>query len=220
MIRVGIPLSLEYQSMHEKECETYRCKVVDYTHNQIFVDYPLNEKTQRTTFLTKGTKLNVTFIGEDKAVYTFLSEVIGRTIQDIPVIQLTYPGDDELEAVQRRNFFRVPATLEVHVAHQKNQQEILKTLTSDISAGGMAVSFQKRGHFQVGDLVAISIEFPVENKKELIELQGEVIRVTEPIPNKVGKLSLQFINLDKKVKEKLVRYTLKRQLELRRKGLV
>ncbi|MFP7732977.1 hypothetical protein ACLHDF_06025 [Priestia aryabhattai] len=53
-----------------------------------------------------------------------------------------------------------------------------------------------------------------------LELKGEIVRITASTSFKAGQLSIKFIDMDKQTKEMMIRYTLKRQLDLRRKGLL
>ena len=55
---------------------------------------------------------------------------------------------------------------------------------------------------------------------QYLELKGEVVRITAPTSCKVGQLSIKFMDMEKQTKEIMIRYTLKRQLDLRRKGLL
>jgi len=83
-------MRLTLESGHRESTlqQTYRCKVVEFTEDVIYISYPLNEKTQRSAFLLKGTKLLAAFIGYDQNVYTFPTEVTGREIKGMPVVKL------------------------------------------------------------------------------------------------------------------------------------
>ena len=216
MIKVGMPLKLE----HAEGEITYRCKVVDCTEHKLIIDYPLNEKTKKTAFLMKGTKLNAMFIGEDKSVYGFSTEVKNRAIKDIPIIELDYPGDKYLEAVQRRNFFRVPVTLTVVMQKDGEKEGSLQSFTKDLSVGGVCIHLFERSDFKVNEEVKIGLLLKYEEKEVTLELQGKLVRIEQPINEKHGQLSVEFLSASIKAKQLLMRYTLKRQLELRRKGLL
>ncbi|KSU89522.1 flagellar brake domain-containing protein [Priestia flexa] len=216
MIKVGMPLNLE----SEEDQITYRCKVVDCTEHKLIIDYPFNEKTKKTAFLMKGTKLNAMFVGEDKAVYGFSTEVKDRAIKDIPVIELDYPGDDSLEAVQRRNFFRVPVTLTVVMEKYGEAKNSLQSFTRDLSAGGVCINLSERSDFKVNEEVKVGLLLKHEEEEVTLELQGKLVRVEQPINEQQGQLSVEFLSPNIKAKQLLMRYTLKRQLELRRKGLL
>ncbi|MCM3769608.1 MULTISPECIES: flagellar brake domain-containing protein [Priestia] len=50
MIKVGMRLTLESEHRDSTLQQTYRCKVVEFTEDVIYIRYPLNEETPRSTF--------------------------------------------------------------------------------------------------------------------------------------------------------------------------
>jgi c-di-GMP-binding flagellar brake protein YcgR len=189
--------------------------------DMIYISYPLNEETQRSTFLLEGTKLLAMFIGYDQIVYTFPTEVTGREIKGMPAVKLFYPGDKKLKSIQRRNFFRVPLTVKAVIKSEQEQQEVMEMMTKNISAGGVAGSFHHSLLFNEKGSVVVRLSLPnSEGTLHHLELKGEIVRITASTSFKAGQLSIKFIDMDKQTKEKMIRYTLKRQLDLRRKGLL
>ncbi|MBU8850896.1 flagellar brake domain-containing protein [Bacillus sp. FJAT-26377] len=221
MIKAGMRLTLESGHRESTLQQTYRCKVVEFTEDVIYISYPLNEETQRSAFLLKGTKLLATFIGYDQNVYTFPTEVTGREIKGMPVVKLFYPGDKKLKSIQRRNFFRVPLTVKAVIESEQEQQNVMEIMTKNISAGGIAGSFHHSLLFNEKDSVVVRLSLPNrDGALQHLELKGEVVRITAPTSCKVGQLSIKFMDMEKQTKEMMIRYTLKCQLDLRRKGLL
>ena len=68
-IKLGTTLTLE-PTFNEKK-EKYRCKVVDIDNHTVYIDYPLDSKTNKTLFLIDGTQLRVTYAEESKAIFAF-----------------------------------------------------------------------------------------------------------------------------------------------------
>lgn len=50
MIKAGMRLTLESGHRESTLQQTYRCKVVEFTEDVIYISYPLNEETQRSAF--------------------------------------------------------------------------------------------------------------------------------------------------------------------------
>jgi len=115
----------------------------------------------------------------------------------------------------------VPLTVKAVIESEQEQQDVMEIMTKNISAGGIAGSFHHSLLFNEKDSVVVRLSLPNrEGALQHLELKGEVVRITAPTSCKVGQLSIKFMDMEKQTKEMMIRYTLKRQLDLRRKGLL
>ena len=92
------------------DSEKYKSKVIDMGDGFVMIDYPTHIETGKTAFFLDGTQLLVSFIDHMKMSYAFQTEVSGRLNKGIPMLKLSYPGDEQLIKVQRREFVRVETT--------------------------------------------------------------------------------------------------------------
>ena len=98
-----------------KDSEKFKSKVVDIGDGFIMIDYPTHIETGRTAFFMDGTQLHVTFTDSMKMSYAFRTEVGGRLNKGIPMLKLSYPGDEQLIKIQRREFVRVESAIDIAV---------------------------------------------------------------------------------------------------------
>jgi len=214
LIKIGVPLTLELK--YSEHMEKYKCKVAEIEDGKIYIDYPIDMSTNRTAFLLDGTQLKVSFVGEDEAVYAFEAEVLGRTKRNIPLLILSYPGDNQLLRIQRRQFVRVDAIVDVAIHPLQDEFVPFTTVTSDISAGGAAIVLP---HRETGIKHGMTIEIWLvlhmrSGDYHYLHFPARVVRIFE---ENVVKASLQFLEVNDVDRLTLIRYSFEKQLELRKK---
>jgi c-di-GMP-binding flagellar brake protein YcgR len=130
-----------------KDSEKFKSKVVDIGDGFVMIDYPTHIETGRTAFFMDGTQLHVTFVDNMKLSYAFRTEVGGRLNKGIPMIKLSYPGDDQLIKIQRREFVRVESAIDIAV---EKDGRFTQHVAADLSAGGVALGLthQSRDAFK------------------------------------------------------------------------
>src|SRR5690625_3323193 len=114
-----------------------RSKVIKLNRRNLFIDLPTNIHTKKTVYLSKGDQLFVTFIGADEAVYQFNTEIKGRKNLNVPALKLAYP--EQIDRIQRRNFVRIKATVDVAVHCPQLTFRPFTTVSYDISGGGLSI---------------------------------------------------------------------------------
>src|SRR3954452_6283205 len=160
MLTIGNPLVLE--SKYANQFEQYKCRLVDRKGNLLYIDYPINVATNRTTFLVDGTQLKVTFV-EGESAYLFESEILGRVKRGIPMMELIYPGDKYVIKIQRRKFVRVETTVDVAIHPFNGEFNPFTSLTEDISAGGALINLKKQTEVKEGMLIRTVFVLPMQN---------------------------------------------------------
>lgn len=212
-IKVGTILTLE--PSHSEKVEKYRCKVVDIDDTSIFIDYPIDSITNKTVFLMDGSQLRASFSEHTSAAFAFPTEVLGKNKGQIPMIRLSYPGEEELIRIQRRDFVRVMAAVDVSIQFEEEKYQFV---ADDISAGGMAVILNKNVKFKDGDDISLLIPLAFNNGDiKYVTTTAKVIRIGEKSEQHIA--SIQFTDTDDLDKQLIVRYCFERQLILRKKGL-
>ncbi|WP_313891507.1 flagellar brake domain-containing protein [Psychrobacillus sp.] len=212
-IKVGTILTLE--PSYSEKVEKYRCKVVDTDDTSIFIDYPIDSITNKTVFLMDGSQLRASFYEHTSAAFAFPTEVLGKKKGQIPMIRLSYPGKEELIRIQRRDFVRVMAAVDVSIQFEDDKYQFV---ADDISAGGMAVILNKKIKFKDGDTISLLIPLAFNNGDiKYVTTTAHVIRIFEKSEQHIA--SIQFTDTDDLDKQLIVRYCFERQLMLRKKGL-
>ncbi|MCP3738710.1 flagellar brake protein [Rossellomorea sp. BNER] len=156
MIKIGSVLTLE--SIVKSNKDKYKCKLVELEGERFFIDYPIHMKTEKTVFLLNKTRLKVSFVYNDKTAYFFETEVVGRVKKKIPMIELHFPGEQELVKIQRRQFVRVETAIDACVIAEKGK---IPTITDDISAGGCTVILRENETFDMEEDVRVLLVVPL-----------------------------------------------------------
>ena len=201
---------------YSEKIENYKCKVAEMGNGKIYIDYPIDMSTNRTAFLLDGTQLKVSFVGEDEAVYAFEAEVLGRTKRNIPLLILSYPGDEHLIRIQRRQFLRVDAIVDVAVHPLNDEFAPFTTVTSDISAGGAAIVLPNN-ETGVKHGMTIDIWLVLHMRSgdyHYLHFPARVVRIFE---ENVLKASLEFLEVNDVDRLTLIRYSFEKQLKTRKK---
>ena len=194
-----------------KDSEKYKSKVIDMGDGFVMIDYPTHIETGKTAFFLDGTQLLVTFIDSMKISYAFRTEVSGRLNKGVPMLRLTYPGDEQLIKIQRREFVRVDVAVDVAV--EKNGL-FGRFVTEDLSAGGMALNLPGKVLYNEGDLVSLTIVLPFMNKViKYVKVDAKLIRFWEKKGRKIA--SLQFEELNPIESQDIIRFCFERQLQAR-----
>jgi c-di-GMP-binding flagellar brake protein YcgR len=219
MINIGDTIILEPKNSVENE--KYRCKLVEKKGELIYIDYPISLNSGKTAFLLDGYQLKGSFVGKDNTVYLFETEVKGRVKQNIPMIVLSYPHEEQLVRVQRRQYVRVDTPVDF-AAHPITKDEFVPfvAITSDISAGGAAVILPNKIKLKPGTLFNSWIVLPMQSGDyHYMILKSKVIRV---IPGKNGerdKMPIEFVDISNSERQLLIRFSFETQINLKRKGI-
>jgi c-di-GMP-binding flagellar brake protein YcgR len=218
MIHIGDIITLELKN--SDQIEKYKCRLVDRKGNEFFIDYPLSLDTNRTVFLLDGTQLNATFVGPDgSSVFLFETEIKGRVKKNIPMLVLSFPGEENLIKIQRRQFVRIETSVDIAIHPLDFEFTPFTAITDDISAGGVSFLIPIDSPLKQGMKVQIWLVLVVQNGEyHYLKLHGRLARILEFNETR-NKVSLQFFDITSQERQLLLRFCFDRQLEIRRKGL-
>ncbi|WP_262173024.1 flagellar brake protein [Saccharococcus sp. Marseille-Q5394] len=206
-MRLSIGTSVMIDKDFTETGDKYKSKVVDLNDGFVLIDYPAHIDTGKTAFFMDGTQLLISFV-ENKMSYAFRTEVAGRVNRGIPMLKLTYPGDDQLIKIQRREFVRVETVIDVAVAIEGIFQQFV---AEDISAGGIALNIGQDDLFEGTDFVSLTIALPYVNDDiKYIRTEAKVVRVWEKDDRLIA--SLEFAKISTTDRQNIIRFCFERQL--------
>ncbi|PYZ94488.1 pilus assembly protein PilZ [Salipaludibacillus keqinensis] len=215
MIKVGNTIHLELKSSDEEK-RRYKSKILDYNESKIFIDYPVDKKTKKPHFFLEGTQFRVWFMGNDKAIYLFESEVLGKDVKKFPMLVLKDPGVSDYVRIQRRQYVRVDTTIDVAVHCLNNKCKPFTTVTADVSGGGMALVLPEQHSVEEKDVIKTWLALPYQSGEMIyLEVKAKTIRILKDRGRLKG--SFEFVDLDDIERQKIVRYCFERQLTLKKK---
>ncbi|MFK4997755.1 flagellar brake protein [Bacillus sp. N9] len=132
MLKIGMEIMIELHNQGKEEM--YKSKIVDVRDDQIYIYYPINTETNRTSYLQANTTMYVNFVSENLTAYTFQTYVNGRIRHPVPMLILHYPGKKSLLKIQRRQYVRIAVSIDVAFEFFESGSKFA-TVTEDFSAG-------------------------------------------------------------------------------------
>jgi c-di-GMP-binding flagellar brake protein YcgR len=216
MLAVGEPLYLEPLISDKKD--TYKSKIFEMKENEIYIDYPSNESTNRTEYFFDGTQFKASFLDKDKNVYTFRTELLGRKIEKIPVLILTLPKQEEIHKIQRREFVRIETLLDVAVKSTNDTMHPFTSVVVDLSAGGMLLSLPLNHRVQKEDILDCLVVLPMQSGEKIyLELTCNVLRILDGQGTNRQRAPLQFNQISSKNRQHIIRYCFEQQVLMKKK---
>lgn len=218
MLNVGDVLILE--DVDAKEVKRYKSKIVEIRSEELYIDYPFDEATGKASFLLNNQKLKAYIVTKDQNVFTFYTSIIGRKKIEIPVIIMSFPGNEYLEKAQRRRYVRVPSVVDVAVHPLFDDFKPFTTTSLDISAGGIAILAPEENEFIIGKTIVLWLVLPFEGESHrYIKTRAHIIRVNSQVVDEKQRVSLEFDGLTPTQRQDLIQFSFDQQLKHRRKGM-
>ena len=205
---IGTVISIDKDLSNDSE--KYKSKIIDIGLDFVMIDYPTHIESGETAFFLDGTQLLISFTDKMKNSYFFKTEVNGRRIEGVPMLELSYPGDDQVIQIQRREFVRTEAALDVAVL--KNGK-FTKLVTEDISAGGLGLNLSGTAYNEK-DHLSLLIVLPFKNKEmKYIRTEAEIIRISVMSNREVASVKFKEISLSDR--QRILRFCFKQELKMR-----
>lgn len=194
----------------------FRSKILDAEKNKVYIDYPVEENSNKPNYFFEGTQFRVWFVGSDQTIYLFETEVVGKSIRKLPMLVLLDPGSDHYMRIQRREYFRVETSIDVAVHSLNGEFKAFTTVSLDLSGGGMALLLSEDQEFQPNQQVNTWLALPYQSGLiDYVNVRASFIRSLK----KSGRVKgmFQFVQLEERDRQKIVRFCYERQLEMKKK---
>lgn len=161
-----------------------------------------------------------TFYGKvftGSGIYSFTSVYVDKKMSPLPIWIVKTPSN--LEKTQQRSFVRFDVPLPVIVEYRLNNDEdeitSLKLTTKDLSGGGLQVISDEK--IKVGKKVHLTLDIPEHGA---FQIDGQVVRLNQPQEDRqLFWISIKFLSIPNNIRDKIIRFIVRRQLEQRQKGL-
>lgn len=199
----------------EEAMQEYKSRIADMTPSYISLEVPIHVKTGKLKRLYAGDQINAYFLTEGGVKNYFNSVVLGFKEEVIRLILIKAPEEEQITKVQRRNFLRVPAELELAI--KLNDQLMFTAATDDVGGGGVSFLCESRVPVKRNDTVSCWLLLPFRNGQiEHAGFKGEIVRI-KPLEN--GKLivMVQYTEIADNERQRIIRYCFERQLDFRKR---
>ncbi|TFE03101.1 flagellar brake protein [Jeotgalibacillus salarius] len=210
-MKIGTVLTIE--PMHASQNDKYKSRLVEISGGKLYIDYPISISTNKTVFLIDGMQLRISYTDDKNDAFTFETEVKGRKNANIPMIALEEPVDEDVVKIQRRQFVRVNASIDLSI---KTDSLKFVTVTEDISAGGLSFIMKEGMNFHSGDDLELFLVLPMRNgDTQYLKVAGEITRTKQVDRIHIGMV--KFNDLTAIERQLLLRYTFECQLKMKEK---
>jgi c-di-GMP-binding flagellar brake protein YcgR len=195
----------------------YSSYIYDLDDNYIYLLQPTN-KNGLNAVIRHDEEFDVSFINKDGKRMGFsskLKEIIKE--DDKTILKISKPKE-VFYRIELRENFRVDILAEAEVIYLKNSSpKRSKSTIIDISASGAKISanIELSAELNVGEVVYLTFE--LEDGMKVENLEARIVRKAIATESGVHHYGLQFVNLDRKLHEKMVKFCLNKQLEFVRK---
>jgi len=183
--------------------------------DRIIVEQPLDRFNNRYS-AEFNEELSIYFYNDDKSMFAFRSYLHaaggGR-------FSLAMPDDDMIQKIQRREFFRVPASIIVCLEDVKGV--IRCHYSFDLSGGGVSLLTADTEDYKLDEKVSgcLYLEFAGEPTRE-IPFHAKIVGGRSK-SDKVNLTALAFTQLEESKRSQVIRYCLQLQRDIRDKlGIV
>ncbi|MCB2297148.1 flagellar brake protein [Clostridium tagluense] len=202
MIKVDFAINRKLEILVEERY--YNTNIQDLTEEYIAISIPMSGG--QYVPLSRGDIIDVIYY-EDENLYKFKSSVIGRKIENIPILLVSKPL--EIEKIQRRKYVRISLINTAKYKNLKNQSKIspktieereyLKASIVDLSGGGMKVRVSEE--IVMNDFILVNLTVNNED----IHIVGQAKRIQKDDEGRfVCGLSFEF--LDNLTRERIIKY--------------
>lgn len=152
---------------------------------------------------------------ENGQVYQFQSIITGKRISPLPIWIITLPTN--ITKVQQRSFVRLDIVLPVKIQIVSNDQDeeapFIDVLTKNISGGGVCLIMQDKR--KLGTRLNVQLQLP---EQEVWTIPSEVVRLDVPQNDRqLYWIGVKFLDIAETVRNRLIRFIFKKQLEQRQK---
>ncbi|WP_164984948.1 flagellar brake protein [Ammoniphilus sp. CFH 90114] len=200
--------------------DTYKSRVDNVLDQSLLIEVPLSEKNGKSMAYSAGIEITVFYFGLDGSKYIFPSRVLSRKNEDVPLWEIALPRLEDIERIQRRNYLRIPAMLELSLKSLTRGIQFLAR-TVDVSGGGVAFTCKKEYRMVQGERFQCWLAIPFRQGMEHAPFIAKVVRIVPPKEDMDHQTIMLMISVIKEPeREKIIRYCFERQLELRKKGVL
>lgn len=195
----------------------YVAKIIDKDKQYVYLDIPIHIETEKSTYIPVETKIDIKYAGKDGAAYRFTTKIVAHKTLRVPTLVVNVP--QSVERIQRREFVRVQAAIDVAVHSLAHKFPAFTTVTYDISAGGASIILGTHNKVSVGDQVELIFAFQMNNEAiHYVMTNARLLRLDEQKGQPILG-SFQFTNISAKDQQKFVQLCLEIQREARQKEL-
>ncbi|MNW39991.1 PilZ domain protein [compost metagenome] len=194
----------------EKECKS---RIADIEEESFLIEIPIESDTGKVKRLFIGDELSIYFLSDTGVKNYFNTYVLGFAEDVVQLVRIRKPEEDTISKIQRRNFLRVVAELELAVKLKDSTQFIAHT--EDVGGGGVSFICDSKYVINQGDLIYCWLLLPFKNGLiDHVPFEAEVVR-TKSLESGRTTVMLKFVSISNLERQTLIRYCFERQFDFK-----
>jgi c-di-GMP-binding flagellar brake protein YcgR len=194
----------------------YKARIADVTDSYLSTEIPIKIGAGGSyKKLYAGDQISAHYITEGGVKHYFNTVVLGFKEEVIRLVLIKPPEPGQITSVQRRNFLRVPAELEIAV--KITEQVMFTAVTDDVGGGGISFISESRMPVKTHDMLNCWLLIPYRNGSiEHANFKGEVVRIKALESGKLVVM-VQFTEIADAERQRIIRFCFERQLDFRKR---
>lgn len=214
-MKIGTTLIITGKDPIQNKILEYRSKIIEKDEKYLFIDHPINMQTNKTSYFPIGTNFTVSFIGKDENLYRFQTTVEKRIKLTIPSLAITFPNKDSIEKIQRREFVRVKATVDIAIHCPDHSFPPFTTVTVDISGGGLSFVTPNEITLEKNKEIFVWIILPMGSREnKFAKIRAKIVR-TKRSKSNILTTSIKFTSISNNDEQNIVKFCFEKQREER-----
>ncbi|MBB3109258.1 c-di-GMP-binding flagellar brake protein YcgR [Paenibacillus phyllosphaerae] len=191
----------------------YKTRIADETEGELYIEIPVREGTSRYKRLYLGDELSAYYLSSEGVKHYFNSHVLGFKEDVVRLVRIRKPELESITKIQRRNFLRVGAELEMAVQFSGLRFIVI---TDDVGGGGVSFLSDGKRPIQEGQEMECWLLLNFRNGSiDHAQYKAEVVRMKKLETGRV-QVMCKFIAISENERQKIIRYCFERQFELRK----
>ena len=210
ILQVTQKLDIVENDLNSQAQELFFSRIEDVRENTVLITPPFRKGISLPPRIGRTVMARVV---SDKVPYSFESTLLRYVSEQLPLWEISKPS--EYNKIQLRSDVRLEIGLKasLEVLDSSDEKKIIKTLTRDLSAGGLQVVLPQL--IPVGTVVKVNVcllsDFVFETK-------GIIVRLMPPLPPLDKPLAgIQFMEVTAAAKKKIISFIFSKQAEKRLK---
>ncbi|HLS36323.1 MAG TPA: flagellar brake domain-containing protein [Bacillota bacterium] len=213
-MKIGQDVHLSILKKDNKK-ETYRSKIINISHENLYINEPVHLKTKRTKSLLRiNSPIYITY-QDNQNIYQFKTYLKKRKLTQIPTYVLHLPDKTEHKRIQRRKHVRINVDVDVAVHCPEKFFSPFTTVTKDISGGGVSI-YSHGQELHRSPYVNLTLVLPFDSEEfYYVFTQAKFIRYKLK-DNESHLSSFQFVNIDEKDQQRIINFCFQKERKQRK----
>lgn len=203
---IGMKIEMEVERDQQKIY--LPTKVEDLDGDTIFLGMPFHEG--KIFYLEDSESIKIYF-GKNDGFYFAQAKVVSKKYAPIPLVGVVLLGRPQKN--QRRDYFRVQVIRRIKI-RLLNANNWESAFLADLSASGALIYFGR--DLQKDEL--LEIRLPLDFKELVVKARVARVEKDETRQVQQYNIGIQFMDIDEKVRDDIIKFLLTEQRKLRQKG--